>query len=504
MAHNEDDQEPTMNELWARVNPNNDLETRAEALKQISMRLARAEDYFGAVSAAQTLGQLYEEAGDVVEAGFAHCYAGLQFMAAEEYTDAQKEFRASVDAFDKSTSDAGLAEALRHLGFAYKATGDHNQAIDAWHSAIRILECTGENTAAGVLKLEIGERQVANNQHELAIENFESANRLFEEVSDLIGVARSQQRIGKALVALGRASEAIVRLDIAIGMFTYLEEKHRNMFAKLDLGKAHLAAGFLDSAYSILEDVATEFKASSHHEANGDCQVQLSQISRSRGDLVQAAAQEKLARLIFAGCGAKAKVRSIDLARSMRMVHSGDSLEAEELLSNLLVEAGEEAQNEDLREVAVQLASIYIGWQQPERALQVLTRYEEFQGEWLFDQQIRWHNCHASALIALGRFAEARPHLEKAIAVDKGDLAPAEVGRAYELLAHTMAESQLTHRKEVLGQSVAYYLQAGEAESAKRVSAALLPESPLQALGFVREADGQLAFLFDANSLPEQ
>ena len=305
-------------------------------------------------------------------------------------------------------------------------------------------------------------------------------------------------------MALGRASEAIVRLDIAIGMFTYLEEKHRNMFAKFDLGKAHLAAGFLDSAYSILEEVATEFKASSHHEANGDCQVQLAQISRSRGDLAQAGAQEKLARLIFAGCGSKAKVRSIDLARSMRMVHSGDSLEAEELLSNLLVEAGEDGQNEDLREVAVQLANIYIGWQQPERALQVLTQYEEFQGEWLFDQQIRWHNCHAAALIAMGRFAEARPHLEKAIAVDKGDMAPAEVGRAYELLAHTMVESQLAHRKEVVGQAVAYYLEAGEAESARRVSAALLPESPQQALGFVREADGQLAFLFDPNSLPEQ
>jgi len=504
MAHNHDDDEPTMSELWARVTPSNDLETRAEALKQISMRLALAEDYYGAVSAAQTLGQLYEEAGDVIEAGYAHCFAGLQFMASEDYEDAQKEFRAAVDSFENSISDTGLAEALRNLGFAYKATGDHNRAIDSWHSAIRILESTGENTAAGVLRLEIGERQISNSQHELAIESFVSANQLFEGVSDLLGVGRAQQRIGKALVALGRADEAVARLDIAVSMFSYLEEKHRIMFAKLDLGRAHLAAGFLDSAYNIFEEVAGEFKASGHHEANGDCQVHLAQISRDRGNLAQAEAQEKLARLIFSGCGAKAKVRTIDLAKAMRMVQSGDQFDAEELLSSLIAEVGECADSEDLREVSIQLANIYIGWKQPERGLQVLTQYQDFQGEWLFDQQIRWHNCHAAALIAMGRFADARPHLEKSIAVDKGDVAPAEVAMAYELLAATMDGSQGAGRAAVIGQSVAYYLQAGDAVSAKRVSAALMPESPQRALGYIREADGQLAFLFDSSSSGEQ
>lgn len=500
MGFDHDDDEPSMKQLWAQTGLGNSLETRATALRTIALRLAAKGEYFKAISAAQTAGTLFDEMGETEEVAQSHFFVGLQYMEMARPKDAQPEFRNAIDNFVAIGNTAGQAEATRQLGFAHKFSEEFNEAIDAWHRAIPLLEEEGEYILAGISILEIGERQVANTQYEIAIETFERALQHFKDSNDLIGVGRAKNLIGNAYVSLGRPLEALEWLDGARETFKYIEDNHRRMSAEFDLACGFEAAGFTDEAITNFEAVGASFKKANHHEQHGDCLVHLSKLNRDRGETGKANEQEKTARLVFDGCGARQKVRSVDISSAIRMADAGDEFDAEELLSAIIVSASGESESVDLREVKIRLSEIYTRWQQPDRALQVLSEDAELTEASSFAQKIRWHNAYAASLIGVARVDEARPHLERSLSFDMTELAPQETGRAYELLAMTMVGLQEPERDKILGQATAYYLKANDLAGAKRVAQLILPASPHNALCLLREADGQLPFFNDASS----
>lgn len=114
-----------------------------------------------------------------------------------------------------------------------------------------------------------------------------------------------------------------------------------------------------------------------------------------------------------------------------------------------------------------------------------------------FEEQTHWFNAHAGALVGLGRLAEARPILEKAIALDQAAAAPAAVARSYELLAQALDYEQQGSLAYCAGAAMAYYLKSGNPEAAANLARHLEPGGPQRALALLREADGQLSFLND-------
>ena len=497
----EDESEPTLNELWNQTTPNNDLDTRTDALIKIAVRLAENSDHYGAISAAQAAGDLFEQMGNQDQVAHSHYFSGLQFMELKKFEEAKSEFAQAADAFHLAINDYGRGEALRMLGFAYKNLDDFPSAIDTWHDAIRILEAAFRPDAAGAIMLEIGQRQLENNHFELAMETFTKAVANFQLCDDLIGSGRSHVYIAKCLQNMGKPTEALPRLRDAVRIYEYLNEGHRLSDARMQLAIGLQEAGQFDEAEANFNLSIEFFKLHGSHKTTANCYVHLSEIERSRGNYFRAEELVKLARAIFDGCGYPYQVIGIDVDHAKRLFARGDDFGAEEILANALPKCDVAFSEITERDIRIYLCLIYQGWGQSERALQVLESHQHRSKQWTHDQKLRWQNAQAAALIGLGRVSDARPILEKAIAIDLVDMAPGQTARSYELLASTMDETQSNELTLIRANAVALHLKAGQVEDATRVSKLLLPDGPQVALKAVREADGQLAFLFDSSSL---
>jgi tetratricopeptide (TPR) repeat protein len=497
----EEEVEPTLNELWAQTTPSNHLETRTAALVKIAVRLANSSDHYGAISAAQAAGELFEQLGDQGEVAQSHYFSGEQFMRLKKYAEARDEFIMAADAFHLAIDDFGRGESLRMLGYAFKNLDDFPAALEAWHDAVRILEASFSYSAAGAITLEIGQRQLENNHYELAMETFGKAMDSFQLCDDLIGAGRTHVYMAQCLQNLGKAKEALPRLRDAVRIYEYLEDSHRLADARMQLARGLQLAGQLDESESIFNLASEAFKTFGSHKATATTYVHLSEIERSRGNTKRAEELVTLARTIYDSCGYPFLVLGLDVANAVRLLESGNELAAEEILSKALSEFDENTNEKTEREVRTHLSLIYQAWGQYERALHLIENYQQRSKQWAFIEKLRWQNAQASALIGLGRISDARPILEKAIAIDLVEMAPGETARSYELLAMTMDEAQATELTLIRANSVALYLKAGQVAEATRVSGVLLPDGPQNALKAVREADGQLAFLFDATAL---
>lgn len=487
----------TLQELWKDTTLDKDIQTRTRALVKIAERLGDSGDTGGAISAAETASELFKQQDNTRQVAHGYFFIGEQYFSMNSFEEAKKYFGYAESEFESTLHAEGQGEALKMLGYCNVSLNSRDRAFDCWHKAVGLFEEVWEPASAGLVTMEIGKLHHSTGAFEVALASYDRAFNFFKDADDLLGSANYHLESSLTLASLGRHEAAATHLESALQIYEFTENEFLANLVKYRLGIVYGDFGNHSDGIRLLEESAAGNRRFKVHHAVARCDLAKAIILQQVGQVSEAKAILVSVRAVFEGLGEIGSLIEAETALARNLLLKGDSLAAEELLAKNLKQATEKADSATEVMLRQLLAELYSKRQQHSMALEIVEGLVGKIDGLGLEVQTHWFNAHAGALVGLGRLAEARPILEKAVALDQSESAPLAVARSYELLSLTLDYEQQGSLAYCAGAAVSYYLKGGNPEAAARLARNLEPAGPQRALALLREADGQLSFLND-------
>ena len=192
---------------------------------------------------------------------------GLNKLAAElietkQLNEADGVVQKALELANKSTSEAGKADAFDNYGLLAQARFDYTNAMNYFIQSLKIKDGLGNNNSIAVAKNHIGKIFFFQKNEENALTNFQSALALLQNKGDKAILAETHRNLGDLYLAKKTYGTAKEHFDTALSI--YAEEVH-------DLQKAASIASYLGKVVTDLGDndgAMTYFNASLNFHRN--------------------------------------------------------------------------------------------------------------------------------------------------------------------------------------------------------------------------------------------
>jgi len=482
----EEEKEPTLNELWANTTEEHDPQVRTESLVELARRLRSVGEFWRSIGAAQTALDIFAERGDQAQVGHSHMHIGRCYIQLEEYNDALDSFAKAGECFQEIADDTHRGDALRALGDAYEALEKPDEAALVRRDAISLLVSAQAYTRAGIAALDLGESQGRAGRQSEALATFEEAYKYFQEVEDITGTIRAHDRIAAAQIDLGRVDEALEHLWEAMMLAHYVDDQDRYRWGQYRLGWTLVIAGDYELAIQLLKSAVKSFKKVGQFGLAALADLQRAHAMNALGKSDRATHIYRQVRAVFNSLGNDhdALLASVNVAENQ--ARSGNHLDARETYAKCLAEAVKIEDEWLERAIRVRAAETELVLGGTDLAVELLEATEpDAWGEDL-SEKARHYNVYARALIAADRQDEARSKLEKVIELNLTQSLPAEAAAAYEMMALNLSDVSEDESKQLLAQAIALYLASGLVDRARELSKGFIPSDNSQAVQMLR------------------
>jgi tetratricopeptide (TPR) repeat protein len=492
--------ELSMDDLWNDTRADKNITARMHALTEIATRLAEEGEQWKAIGAAEAAMELFKQLDEALSLAHGNFFLGEQYFALEKYEEARKLFGYAETEFENLINDEGRAESLKMLGYSNRELKNLDVALECLRQAAEIFVDQAQYTTAGILTLDIGQLQQQKGAFEVALNVYEKALEQFQSADDLIGSGRYHLATAEALDMLERLEESKQHIEDGLQIFEFINHAWFTNVSKFRLGRILGEMGQYEEALALLTDAAEVNRKHGHHLREAAfCELERAKVLRLAGRFQESRQILKQLKAVFEGVGEPTFAIDAELQQAKILRAEGAFWEAEEILAKNLTSILESDNPGLASSLVICLAESYSDSGRHEEALNLIESQPALTIGLNLKKQVAWNNCHARALIGLQRLADARPFLEKAVAVDVGPYGVASTARTYELLSMALEPGQQEAALGFRAAAISLYLKAGEPATAFRLAKPMEPKGPHSALEALRTADGQLSFFADLN-----
>ena len=255
------------------------IKSVAEARKQLGMVYLAQGSFSSALDELKAVLDIYETAGDVANAAFAHECAGLALGQLGQLSSAGVHLEKARRAWKRLGNLKELATVLNNLGMLHYVQGDIDKAVLLFHDAVDKARRSGNARAEAYALASIADIERDRGAYEVAIERYNLALDLAGDLGDTI---------------------------LCTQVLTSLGDTHRR---RGDLDKAEILVG---QAAADAEERQNSFEL-------GIAKTTLGLLLRDRGDTPGAVAQFAHAAELLSNCEAK-------LEQAIALYHLGETL----------------------------------------------------------------------------------------------------------------------------------------------------------------------------------
>jgi ATP/maltotriose-dependent transcriptional regulator MalT/DNA-binding SARP family transcriptional activator len=251
----------------------------AEARKQLGIVYSIQGSFLSALDEYKAVLDIYEAAGDVANAAFAHGCAGATLGLLGQLSNAGVHLEKARRAWQKLGNHKELATVLNNLGMLYYAQGDADKGLAFFHDAVDKARRSGNARAEAYALTSIADIERDRGVYDLAIERY---NEAFDLAGDLGDITLCTQVL-------------------------------------TSLGDVHRLRGDLDKAEILVRQAAADAEERESSYELGIAKIGLGLVLRERGDGLQAAAHFNQAADLLSRCHAKRE-------EAIALYHLGETL----------------------------------------------------------------------------------------------------------------------------------------------------------------------------------
>lgn len=479
------------NEIWA-LTTSGDDQSRLDAFIAIIQRFANQNRHADIIAPAGIAIDLSKQLDDQVNEAELSYTLGVALYRLDREEEALVSLQTATDLYRVNASEAYLADSLKLQADCLESLGRHDEAVEAWRSAIALYSENDRETSAGICCLDLGESLGRQERQQDALQRFNEALNYFESCGDLIGSGRAHDRMAAALIDLGHVDDALSHLRESLNIFEFMQDASRLAYARYRLGWTLVTRARYWEAIPLLELASDWYKSEHKYVSAANCDTQIAHAFMEIGREDDALDIYRRIRSVYQGAGeySDALIADVNAARRLKSTDLDGAIEllrkvvekTTELnfgwlrraailrLAECLYESSESESSAEAMAVLNQLDLSEIGDNRPERA-----RAQIIRGWVLLDLNDRdgAKSC-ASQVIEYADF----------------DSFEFEAAQAFELLSLlTRDEGHEASADEYLTKAIALFLAAGYDQRARSLSSRFLPSSKLAASDHLQNKD---------------
>jgi CHAT domain-containing protein len=315
--------------------------------------------------------------------------SGRHAEAVEYYEQA----RAIYEKNDQRVESARLARAMVD---ALMLQGEYDRALRLAEEARQVFIAYGERVHAAQLDVNVGNIYHRQDQYYEALRCFDRANQVLTEAGD---------HTAQAMIAYNRANiysnlddfrQAQKLYEQAYDIFCAQGQTALAAEAKYSLGYLHFLKGAYHHATRVLHEVQEELAQLGSHRLAALCDLDLAEVFLQMHVLDEAKTKAVRARAQFLALGMRYEAAKALTWEGLACLHSQQLGAAAELLEQARAEFTAEGNDVWCGLLKIYLAELYLKENQPEKALPLAVRAQEYFAE----QRLASKACYAQFLQA--------------------------------------------------------------------------------------------------------
>jgi LuxR family maltose regulon positive regulatory protein len=272
------------------------VKSLAEARKQLAVIYSNQGSFLSALDEFKAVLDIYEAAGDVANAAFAHGNAGSTLALLGQLSSAAVHLEKARRAWRRLGNHKELATVLNNLGMLHYVQGNAEQALALFHDAVEKARQSGNARAEAYALASIADIERDRSVYDLAMERY-------NEAFDLAGNLGDTTLCTQVLTSIG---------------------------------DTHRLRGDLDKAEILIRQAAADAEERESSYELGIAKTSLGLVLRERGDGQQAVAQVEQAADLLSKCHAKRE-------EAIALYHLGETLFSSRRARSKAMRALEEA-----------------------------------------------------------------------------------------------------------------------------------------------------------------
>jgi tetratricopeptide (TPR) repeat protein len=268
-----------------------------------------------------------------------------------------------------------------------------------------------------------------------------------ESSGEMDALARTYSYIDEAYQVLGRRDEAIHE-EKALEIFEELGDLPGILLLAINLGVQAYSDGRWDDALAMYSKAQEVAQRSGNVAGEGAVMANLGELLISRGRLEEADAVLQEARRVLRGQNVVNFALFAETQLGRLMMEKGEVESTIESLKAVIDEATRVDHDLSAVDASIHLADAFIRSGEPLRAVEVIEETRRLAGEDAVLYEVSLERLYAHALVGMGRFEDARTHIERALKSAR------EQRLAYEEALLLVLESVATGDQEVFEKAV--------------------------------------------------
>jgi class 3 adenylate cyclase/tetratricopeptide (TPR) repeat protein len=279
-------------------------------------------------------------------------------------------------------------------------------------------------------------------------------------IGEMDALARTYTYIDEAYQVLGRRDEAIHE-ERALEIFEELGDLSGILLLAINLGVQAYADGRWNDAMAMYSKAQEVARRSGDVAGEGAAAANLGELLVSRGRLDEAQVVLQEARRVLRGQNVVNFALFAETQLGRLALERGDNDEAVAVLTDVIDEAKRVDHDLSAVDASVHLADALIRSGDPHRAIDVIEQTRRLAGEDAVLYEVPLERLRAQALLAMGRPAEAKPHVERALSSASGQRLVYEEGLLLLLKSEVTGDLEVfeeaTRLLEDLGAPIGYF-----------------------------------------------
>ncbi|MES0832872.1 ATP-binding protein [Nocardiopsis tropica] len=220
-----------------------------------------------------------------VERGIGLPFALIPYLANQRsFHDMEVVSRIAIHACQKNKSPENEGMAWNGLGLAFRQVGRFEEAIEAHHRALGLLEQCGDPFSEGMAWNGLGLAFRKVGRFEEAIEAHHRAHSMHRQLGDTHREAIAWNNLGLALQEVGRFEEAIEAHHRAQGLLEQCGDTHREATVWNNLGTVLREVDRFEEATALLNRAVDYFASCRDEHSEGDARYELGLTWVAAGD----------------------------------------------------------------------------------------------------------------------------------------------------------------------------------------------------------------------------
>lgn len=177
----------------------------------------------------------------------------------EEYPQAEKSLRTSIELLTQLKNKTYLAESCRCLALVSGALGNYNEAFDYAKRSLQLTINAKAGRHAASSYLVLSELHLERKEYRTAEDFLKMAKAKLEKQSDLELAGYAQRLMGKLHFAMGDTIDARLAIDQSISLFKTTKSRYQAALSQLELGRVLVKLNDIAMAETHLESAERSF-----------------------------------------------------------------------------------------------------------------------------------------------------------------------------------------------------------------------------------------------------